>query len=151
MIHILSYLIFFTTYAFFIKIREAYYYDLHHRLVNGHKDLHKDYTKERMCLLGLYWLSLLGNVNIISMLLLIPFSFLAWDFIADGTYFVHRNKLNKHVYKEKFKATESETSTSKLDKKGFSKNFKERKKLFIFANLFLITALIIEFYKNYAF
>jgi hypothetical protein len=149
MIHLISYLIFFTVYAIFIKVREAYYYDLHYRLAHNHKDLHADYTKERIVILGLYWLSLLGKVNIISMGLLIPFTLLAWDFIADGTYFIHRNKLNSRVYTDRFKAQESNTSTAISDKKGFTKTFKERKNLFIFANIFLIAAIILELIKEW--
>lgn len=147
MLHILFYTIFLGLYAIFIKIREAYYYDLQYRLAHNHKDLHEDYTRERIVLFGLHWIYLIDKINWISLLLLIPFTYLVWDFIADGVYFIHRNKLNKHVYPDKFKATESDTTTAITDKKNITKTYKNRLKLFIFANIFLAAAIIIEIIK----
>ena len=145
---IISYLLFYCMYAYFSKIREAYYYDLHYRINHKHKDLHSTYFKERSVFLALFLASMLNDVNWLSILLLIPFSFLAWDFIADGIYFACRNQLNPFVYMEGFKSTESDTSTAITDKKGYTKTYKQRKNLFIFANIFLLGSLIIEIFKN---
>jgi len=148
MLHILSYIVFFVTYAFFTKIREAHYYDLFYRLASTHKDLHSTYLKERMSILGLYLLSMINDVNWWSILMLCWFSIFAWDFFGDGFYYMFRNKLNKRIYKEGFKATESNTSTAITDKKGYTKTYKDRVIYLIFAVGFLLTALIIQFFSK---
>lgn len=147
MIYILLYLIFFIGYAYFSKIREAYYYDIQYKINHKHKDLHSTYFKERCLFLGLFLTIILGKLNVISLLLLIPFSLLSWDFFADGFYFIFRNKLNNKVYKEKFKADESNTSTSILDKKGITKDYKSRLTYFIIGLWFLILSITLQIFN----
>jgi hypothetical protein len=127
--------------------REAYYYDILSLSNKKHKDLHKYYFIDRSVILALFLFlisfSFIG-LKKLNILLLVAYTFFSWDYFHNGFYFIFRNKLNNKVYKQKFKSVESNTSTSILDQKGITKDYKSRSTYFIIGLWFLTLSIILQ-------
>jgi hypothetical protein len=130
--------------------REAYYYDILSLINKKHKNLHTYYFIDRSVILALFLLLISFSFNglqKLNILLLIIYTFCSWDFFHNGFYFIFRNKLNNKIYKDRFKANESNTSTSILDQKGITKDYKSRLTYFIIGLWFLTLSITLQIFN----